>query len=393
MAVRFRRSIKLAPGVRWNFSGSGTSWTLGPRGASVNIGKRGAYLNSGIPGTGFYARERLSGGSDSRRSVSPATTSVSMTCAIEDDGILSFRDASGARVPEHLVEVAKKQNKEAILGLISRKCDEINEQVEALGRLHLDTPDARLKPRFVAPRFEFAQPVRPREEPLGWLDRLFSSRRQKVEEQNAAAIARYDGQVSEWEREHCEFEERNKQRREFVESLIYNDVSAMETFLEETLHEVVWPRETLVAVDIVDHGKKVLLDVDLPEIEDMPSKLAAVPGRGLKLSVKELSATKVQRLYMQHIHGVVFRIVGETFAALPLVDTVVASGYSQRRDPGTGAMRDDYLLSLRVARQEWLKIDISGLASVDVVEALAHFDLLRTMSKTGVFKPVVPHAH
>jgi Protein of unknown function (DUF4236) len=49
VALRFRKSIKLAPGVRWNLSNSGFSWTLGPRGASVGIEKRGAFINVGIP--------------------------------------------------------------------------------------------------------------------------------------------------------------------------------------------------------------------------------------------------------------------------------------------------------------------------------------------------------
>jgi hypothetical protein len=34
--VRFRKSIKHAPGVRWNLSGSGR-WTIDPWGASVGI--------------------------------------------------------------------------------------------------------------------------------------------------------------------------------------------------------------------------------------------------------------------------------------------------------------------------------------------------------------------
>ncbi len=314
-----------------------------------------------------------------------------MTCAIDNDGTLSFKDASGVPISDHLVEIAKKQNKEAISSLIRRKCDEINNQIEALGKLHHDTPDARVKPRFVASKFEWAQPTRPHDQPLGWLDKLIPSRRRKVEERNLASTARYEDQVSEWEQKYRNFEEVNKQRRELIDVLIYKDASAMEAFLDETLQEIVWPRETVVAVEIADDGKKAMLDVDLPEIQDMPRKLAAVPGRGLKLSVKEMSATKVQRLYMEHIHGVVFRLIGETFASLPLVDLVVASGYSQRRDPGTGALRDDYLLSARVARQEWLKIDNGGLRSVDVVEALARFELLREMTKTGVFKPVVPH--
>lgn len=61
MALRFRKRIRVAPGVRINLSSKGiSSATIGPRGASVNIGKRGTYLNAGIPGTGIYARERIS---------------------------------------------------------------------------------------------------------------------------------------------------------------------------------------------------------------------------------------------------------------------------------------------------------------------------------------------
>lgn len=59
MAWRYRRSVKVLPGVRLNFSKRGVSTTVGVRGASVNFGKRGTYLNTGIPGTGLYNRQRI----------------------------------------------------------------------------------------------------------------------------------------------------------------------------------------------------------------------------------------------------------------------------------------------------------------------------------------------
>ena len=206
MALRFRKSIKLAPGVRWNLSGSGSSWTLGPKGASVGVGKRGTFLNTGIPGTGLYSRGKLSGGSEPRpQPSSGTTTSVSMTCGIRDDGTLYFQDAAGAAMPEHLVEVAKRQNKEAILGLIQRKCDEINEQVESLGRLHHDTPDSRIKPKFVAPAYGEAEPTMPRPRKLGMLDKLLSSRRLRVEAANSADDENYRDAMSKWRQAKAEF--------------------------------------------------------------------------------------------------------------------------------------------------------------------------------------------
>lgn len=394
MALRFRKSIKLAPGIRWNLSGSGSSWTLGPRGASVGIGKRGTFLNTGIPGTGLSSRSRISDGSDARpqRASGATTTTVSMTCGIADDGTLTFEDASGAPVSERLVEVAKKQNKEAILGLIQRKCDEINGQVEALGRLHHDTPDARVKPKFGAPPFGEPEPATPRPRELGWLDKLIGSRRRRVEDANRAADEAYRQAQAKWRQDKAKFDAQMSQRRELVETLIYEDVNAMETFLEDSLQDIAWPRETQVAIDIRDGGSRVMLDVDLPELEDMPTKLAAVPARGLKLSVKELSATKVQRLYAEHVHGVMFRLVGEVFAALPKAQTVVASGYSQRRDPATAQVQDDYLLSVRVQRTAWEANDFAHLAAIDVTEALARHDLRREMLKSGALKAIEPHA-
>jgi len=46
------------------------------------------------------------------------------------------------------------------------------------------------------------------------------------------------------------------------------------------------PSETAVSFEIRDGGMTVLLDVDLPEIEDMPTKAASVPQRGLELQLE-----------------------------------------------------------------------------------------------------------
>ena len=61
MGILFRKRIKIAKGVHLNISKSGTSLSVGPRGAKVTIGKKGVYANVGIPGTGLYARQKISG--------------------------------------------------------------------------------------------------------------------------------------------------------------------------------------------------------------------------------------------------------------------------------------------------------------------------------------------
>ena len=403
MTLRFRKSIKLAPGIRWNFGGSGTSWTIGPRGASVNIGQRGTYVNTSFFGTGLSARTRIDGPATSYRPTAlaapvgralepPTQTRVQMTCTIQDDGVITFADANGSPVSDHFVELVKKQNREALQGLISRACDTVNERIESLGHLHHHLPDCRRRSAYVLAPFTQSAPVRPTPKSLGFWAGLFERNRRRLEDENNRAQVTYEEAVSEWEASKLAHEGTERRRRNEYDVLVLNDVATMERVLEEKLQEIVWPRETTVSIDVEDGGRKVLLDVDLPELEDMPTKFAAVPARGLKLSVKELSATKVRQLYAEHVHGILTRLVGEVFAALPTVLTVVASGYSQRRDPVTAQLRDDYLLSVRVPREVWERLDFEHLPALDVTQALAAYELRRDMMKSGGLKTIVPFA-
>jgi hypothetical protein len=50
---RFRRSIKIAPGIRWNIGKRSTSFSIGPRGLKLTAGTRGVRTTVGIPGTGI----------------------------------------------------------------------------------------------------------------------------------------------------------------------------------------------------------------------------------------------------------------------------------------------------------------------------------------------------
>lgn len=61
MGFRFRKTIKLLPGVRLNLSKSGISTSIGVPGATVNISDKGTRGTVGLPGTGISYSEQLSG--------------------------------------------------------------------------------------------------------------------------------------------------------------------------------------------------------------------------------------------------------------------------------------------------------------------------------------------
>ena len=392
MGLRFRKSMRLAPGVRMNFSGSGPTLTVGPRGASVGIGRRGTYVNTGIPGTGLYVRERIDGSSRSRsgRSFSGGDTPIAV--GITDDGTVCLQDADGNPLPENLARAVKRRQGDAIRGVIQQKCDEINAQIESLGELHLYVPSPNTNPQYQPQVYGQSQPPKPTLTKPGLLGSLFKAQREKTEKENAEREHQYVEAMLRWNEEKQHFDEAERRRKDIVERGIYADVDIMVIFLEQNLQSIVWPRETSVSIEVIDDGRRVYLDVDLPEIEDMPRRTASAPQPGYKLSVKEMSSVQIQRLYMRYVHGIGFRIIGETFAALPNAQEVVLSAFSQRPNSATGQVVEEYLYSVRVDRNTWSRINFGNLKSLDVVEALAQFDLRRNMTKTGAFKAIEPFA-
>lgn len=61
MGWRYRKRIKILPGIHINISKSGISTNVGVKGASVTFGPKGTYVNTGLPGTGLYRRDKVNG--------------------------------------------------------------------------------------------------------------------------------------------------------------------------------------------------------------------------------------------------------------------------------------------------------------------------------------------
>lgn len=74
MGWRFRRSLRIAPGIRLNLGSRGmTSLSLGGRGVTVNLSKRGTKTTYGLPGTGLSYQTRTTPLPTPRRAVAGAS--------------------------------------------------------------------------------------------------------------------------------------------------------------------------------------------------------------------------------------------------------------------------------------------------------------------------------
>ena len=66
MGFRFRKRIRIAPGIAINISKSGVSTSVGAKGATVNIGKKGVRMTNSLPGTGLSYTTNLSSSGKSK---------------------------------------------------------------------------------------------------------------------------------------------------------------------------------------------------------------------------------------------------------------------------------------------------------------------------------------
>jgi len=444
MALRFRRSVKIVPGVRLNFGKRGVSVSAGVRGATVTAGKHGVYGNAGIPETGLSFRSKLSGKASNTQLVREqrklerelekqeqlerrreALSKVQLS--LNDNGSINIINSFEEALSRADLKLLWEQKSDYIYEWLSQQADEINGDVEQLSQIHIDTPSPDLIPQYEIVPFreqqpkkpskfkEESRPVKSRIPQLGFFTKLSQKKREQYEIDKRKLSEKFRIELDLWKKKQKErkqeyiqslrlYEEKVKlwnQRKELNErkeklnlkefpERLAKDVKLMETVLQKSVNSLSWPRETIVSYEIRNNGKEIWLDVDLPEIEDIPQKIANIVASKRKLNIKNKSQKQLRLEYSSHIHGIAFRLVGIVFATLPSAEYIVISGYSQRLAPSTGKINDDYLFSFKVNRKEFEKVDFSSLERVDPIVALASFEHVRKMTATGIFKAITP---
>jgi Protein of unknown function (DUF4236) len=375
LGFRFSRRIKIAPGVRINIGLKGASVSVGPRGASITAGRSGIHGNVGIPGTGLSYRQRLGKpkglANSSRPSTPPELDTVQMD--FDDNGILVLKDGAGHALDGESLVQAKKLFNAQIVAFGQRRATEINAEADRIAQIHHDTPPAANPIQLST--YPISKPIKPsdpRDAPAG------SAERAAKEEVWSDYMERLAG----WRAAKADFERLNEAAPV--------DAARYQQSLEQSLASLPWPRETFISMEIAGNGTRLLVDVDLPELEDMPNTRLLMDARKLALAEQTIDMREIKRTYSTHVHGVIFRIVGQAFASSPVLTEVKIAGYTQRLSPATGAIADIYVIEARVPRMEWSKIVFSNLAAVDPVAALGEFDVTASIDAQGVMRAINP---
>jgi len=342
MGFRFSKRITLLPGVRVNLSKSGASLSVGPRGASVTMGKRGVYGNVGIPGTGLSYRERLD--QPSRPQRTPAAPKpqlpLGLIAILENDEV-HFSDENSRLIDPSLYPAARRAMKDEIADLLERNAAARNAIIDDLLQLHHDVPIT-------------VRPARPSSA---------KPKREAYPNQEA-----YMEGLMQWRA---------------AEANAGPDISGLEHDILAALGDLEWPRQTDIALELRE--TRLMLDVDLPEIEDMPATRWVPNARSGTLVTKNMSQKEVASIYLGHISSLILRLIGHSFSVSSSIRSVAVSAYTQRSG-STGRIEDEYVVVVVIHRDEWNQVDCASMSKIEPEDLLRRFNARMEVNARGLLK-------
>ena len=402
MSLRFRRSVRLAPGLRVNLGLRGPSLSVGPRGLGATIGPAGLTTHVGVPGTGLSWRETrpLASGPapapaapafpPGTHAVDERTIEASVRLSLDEHSWLVIHDRDDHPLDPHLDRLVRERAAPRLRRWLEETRDEIDGGFAALGTIHLGTPRPDTEHRLAPEPYTRPEPTPPPEpRGSGW-DRVFPWRRRAREADHARDLAVFEQEHALWLGQRDAHDADWERRRRRTEDERRTSCDVMHELLEEALHAVPWPRETTVHFTVLPVLDALAAEVELPAFAHLPARGAGIAARGFKLNLHERSEAERHHAYVALAHGVLFRVAGEAFAALPSLARVTVSGAAPRPDPATGTTHDETLVSVRIPRAAWAGIDFANLAAVDPVAALARFELRSGFGPAGRMAAVEP---
>jgi hypothetical protein len=321
MSFRFRRTIKILPGVRLTIGWGGIGLNIGRRGLSIGFGKRGVRLNVGLPGTGISYSKKISKSYDrlfnSGQSKKHEANSIE---PVELDGVeytlgphffepILTRVNTKKKLSKKAEEKFLKDHSKAIDDYLEETAKKLSRKIVFAGVLHL-SPSVRGSREFDRAICAPELPERPKVPIIPSIPEqsyLYFGRRAEL---SGDRLRRYRKELGSWIknwREQTKGIESNwgpysnahsktLRCREIAKLKIADDRSYLGEILKARIDRVSWPRNTNIELDVEGyaHTQTVALLVDLPNLDDLPTKIVEKVSGSKRLHL--LSLTTKQRL-------------------------------------------------------------------------------------------------
>jgi hypothetical protein len=304
------------------------------------------------------------------------------------DGMRVYIDPYGyaritraARTQQHVdplsnrVDGADDMEREAALVV----CEHLNEHVEAMAfpQRWTPRPDEQLVPVAVR-SFPEPEPEAPKTTGKG-PKTLNANERQ--------AFADYLDARAAWLTRRLAFEANQRTLRERAALAAQGHADVMREHLISCLRDVLWPLPTTISFVFRDVDD-IALDVLVPGLADLPDREAALAA-GNRVSVRRMSEVVQSNLNQRHGLGLVVRLIGELFAALPTAQRVTVSALRA----SSGHRPQAYIASAQADRARWSAMYARGtVTEPKATQALQTLQGRFNVTGLGAFLPIEPFA-
>lgn len=434
MGMRFRRSVRICKGVRVNISKSGASLSLGGRGCSVNVGRRGGSMTVGIPGSGLSYTTSLSSGSSAQRSTyrssAPAVQLPSeVSVRMNDRGQVDLLDGSGAVIVDPAVirkikataqyQAMKVQLEEQRMQKIDAMVQDSEEENERYINIY-KLAEVVESEEVYRRRIEMLQPdtyemvpftVEPPSEELIKKELIeeakqnvtagfFSVKKKRLHYIEERLWKRVEEENAKWSQQKLQHEQQQaalkqeldaryraqcEEKKRQMASVLQGDDSIWEAF-DQWIASCELPVEMNIDYEWKKEDKVLMLDVDLPEIEDLPATRMTKSTAG-NLREKKKTVSELRGEYATLVFGLALFISTNAFNLSPVIEKILISGYTQRRNK-IGEEQDTYIFSLKLKREMFEGKDI---ALMDPKEFCMEFENRCNMTTTSLFREIKPY--
>lgn len=126
------------------------------------------------------------------------------------------------------------------------------------------------------------------------------------------------------------------------------------------------PMEYFLDIVYEEEKGKVLVDLDLPEIEDIPTKKIVITPTGKK-SIRSKSQTDIKSDYVSCVFGLSIYVAYVIFNVSLKIKTIEMTGFTQRQSSNYVSPEDQYVFIVDFDRDTFSSVDFERLTSFQIM--------------------------
>ncbi len=174
----------------------------------------------------------------------------------------------------------------------------------------------------------------------------------------------HEAEIEAWKKERTEF---YTNLRQSLQNVIDGDRNYVITAIGSLFPDDELPLEYFVDYTYEEEKGKVMIDLDLPEIEDLPDRKIVLTPTGKK-SIRMKGQSDLRSDYAHCVFGLAMYVAHLIFNVSLKVQEIEISGYTQRKEANSAVATDQYVFVVSFTRELFEKIDFSRLSAIQVMD-------------------------